>query len=424
MACDQKVMDTFVEILHEELRPAMGCTEPIAVAFCAAKAKEALGEMPEKVDVYCSGNIIKNVKAVTVPNSEGQIGIEVAAMLGIVGGNAAAELEVLASVKPEHVAIAREMLAKGVCKAHHQKDVENLYIRVELSKGAHTASAIVKTKHNFVSQMYKDGELIFSQPDLKGDSKADKSLLNLKDIYEFAKTVDIAKVKAVLDKQIEYNTAISEEGLKNKWGANIGRTMLDTYGEDNWRVRAAAHAAAGSDARMNGCAMPVVINSGSGNQGMTVSLPIIEYAKQIKCSDELLYRGLILGNLVSLLQKRYIGDLSAFCGACCAGCSSVCGIAFIDGADFETIGHIIINSDSAIGGMVCDGAKSSCAAKIYAAVMSGFTAYAQAKADRNFKPGEGMIVEDMEQTIANIGRMGREGMKSTDEEILQIMLGN
>ena len=422
--CTCRYTDVYLDILAEELRPAMGCTEPIAVAFCAAKAKDALGDLPEKVDVYCSGNMIKNVKAVTVPNSNGQKGIEVAALLGITGGRADNELEVLNSVQQKDIDLANELLAQKICTAHHAKDVDNLYVRVELQKGNETASCIVKTKHTFVSEIKKNGKIIFSEPDLLGDSRSDKSTLNLKDIYAFAKTVELEKIKPILQKQVEYNYAIAQVGLKEKWGANIGRTLLDLYGDGDVKFKAAATAAAGSDARMSGCSLPVVINSGSGNQGIAVSMPVYVYAKEKGIDEETMYRGLALANLVSLLQKRYIGDLSAYCGACCAGCSAVCGIAYIEGADYETIGHIVINASSAIGGMVCDGAKSSCAAKIASAVMAGFLGYEQAKKDRNFKPGEGMIVEDIEQTIANIGRMGREGMKATDEEILQIMLGN
>ncbi|MCQ2551737.1 MAG: L-serine ammonia-lyase, iron-sulfur-dependent, subunit alpha [Clostridia bacterium] len=417
-------LEAYLDILNEELRPALGCTEPIAVAFCAAKAKEALGSLPDHVDVYCSGNIIKNVKAVTVPNSNGQKGIEVAAMLGIVGGRADKELEVLNSVTEEDIKLADKLISEKIINVFHEKDVDNLYVRVELSKGTETASCIVKTKHTFVSEIKKNGKVIFKEKDLIGDSRADKSCLNLKDIYNFAKTVDVEKIKPLLKQQVEYNYAIAQVGLKENYGANVGKTLLEVFGEDNVMAKAAATAAAGSDARMNGCALPVVINSGSGNQGIAVSMPLYVYAKEKNVDEENLYRALALANLVSLLQKRYIGDLSAYCGACCAGCSSICGIAFLEGQDYETIGHIIINTASTIGGMVCDGAKSSCAAKIAASVMSGFVAYAQAKNDRSFKPGEGMIVEDIEQTIANFGRMGREGMKSTDEEILQIMLGN
>lgn len=417
-------LEAYLEILNEELRPALGCTEPIAVAFCAAKAKEALGSLPDHVDVYCSGNIIKNVKAVTVPNSNGQKGIEVAAMLGVVGGRADKELEVLNSVTEEDIKLADKLISEKIVNVFHEKDVDNLYVRVELSKGTETASCIVKTKHTFVSEIKKNGKVIFKEKDLIGDSRADKSCLNLKDIYNFAKTVDVEKIKPLLKQQVEYNYAIAQVGLKENYGANVGKTLLEVFGEDNVMAKAAATAAAGSDARMNGCALPVVINSGSGNQGIAVSMPLYVYAKEKNVDEENLYRALALANLVSLLQKRYIGDLSAYCGACCAGCSSICGIAFLEGQDYETIGRIIINTASTIGGMVCDGAKSSCAAKIAASVMSGFVAYAQAKNDRSFKPGEGMIVEDIEQTIANFGRMGREGMKSTDEEILQIMLGN
>ena len=420
---ERNVYDNYLTILKAELLPAMGCTEPIAVAFAAAKARAVLGKQPERIEMYCSGNIIKNVKGVVVPNSGGQMGIDVAAVLGVVGGREDMELEVVNSVTEEQIEKTRELVKAGICDCHLVEGEENLYIRAEVFAGEDSAVVEVKTKHNHISRIEKNGEILFAQDDIETSSQGDKSQLNLKDIYEFANTVDLEDVRPIMERQLNYNKAISEEGLKNPWGSCVGQTLLEVNGTSDWRVRAKAAAAAGSDARMSGCAMPVVINSGSGNQGITVSMPILEYANEVKCSEEKLLRALTLANLLSLHQKRYIGNLSAYCGATSAGCSAACGIAYIDDASLEVIGHTIINAISTIGGMVCDGAKSSCAAKIASAVEAGLMGYELAKRDRSFKPGEGMVVEDMEQTIRNIGRMGREGMKGTDVEILNIMIG-
>ena len=420
---ERNVYDNYLTILKAELLPAMGCTEPIAVAFAAAKARAVLGKQPERIEMYCSGNIIKNVKGVVVPNSGGQMGIDVAAVLGVVGGREDLELEVVNSVTEEQIEKTRELVKAGICDCHLVEGEENLYIRAEVFAGEDSAVVEVKTKHNHISRIEKNGEILFAQDDIETSSQGDKSQLNLKDIYEFANTVDLEDVRPIMERQLNDNKAISEEGLKNPWGSCVGQTLLEVNGTSDWRVRAKAAAAAGSDARMSGCAMPVVINSGSGNQGITVSMPILEYANEVKCSEEKLLRALTLANLLSLHQKRYIGNLSAYCGATSAGCSAACGIAYIDDASLEVIGHTIINAISTIGGMVCDGAKSSCAAKIASAVEAGLMGYELAKRDRSFKPGEGMVVEDMEQTIRNIGRMGREGMKGTDVEILNIMIG-
>ena len=420
---EKKVYDNYLTILKAELLPAMGCTEPIAVAFAAAKARAVLGKMPERMDMYCSGNIIKNVKGVVVPNSGGQMGIDVAAVLGVVGGREDLELEVVNSVTEEQIEKTRELVKAGICDCHLVEGEENLYIRAEVFAGSDSAIVEVKTKHNHISRIEKNGEVLFAQDDLEASTSGDKSQLNIKDIYEFANTVDLDDVRELMERQLNYNKAISDEGLTNPWGAQVGKTLLEVNGDSDWRVRAKAAAAAGSDARMSGCALPVVINSGSGNQGITVSMPILVYAKEVGCSEEKLLRALTLANLLSLHQKRYIGNLSAYCGATSAGCSAACGIAYIDGASAEVIAHTIVNAISTIGGMVCDGAKSSCASKIASAVETGLLGYELAKRERNFKPGEGMVVEDLEQTIRNIGRMGRVGMASTDVEILNIMLG-
>ena len=412
----------YIELLEAELIAATGCTEPIAISYAAAKARAVLGCMPESMEVLCSGNIIKNVKAVTVPNSGGQKGIEIAAILGVVGGNAEKELEVLNDVTPEDIELTKKLYNEGICATGLAEGVENLYIAVTLKAGNESSFVELKTKHTNITKIQKNGETIFENTAVMAGG-TDRSILNLKDIYEFAETTDPESYKHILKRQIDHNSAISMAGKEGGWGAEIGKTILSVYGDSDWRFRAMAAAAAGSDARMNGCPMPVVINSGSGNQGITVSMPIYEYYKQSGCSEDKFYRGLALANLVSLLQKKHIGNLSAYCGAACAGCASVCGIAYMDGATIEQIGQIIVNAASTVGGMVCDGAKSSCAGKIAVSVFTGLLAYEQVKRNNSYKPGEGMIVEDAEQSIANIGRMGREGMKGTDIEILKIMIG-
>ena len=419
---DKKIYDTFITLLTQELRLAMGCTEPIAVAYAAAKARETLGVMPERIELYCSGNIIKNVKAVTVPNSGGRRGLEVAAILGAAFGNPSLELEVVSQVTDEEIDKLEGLLAQDLCHCHLQTGKDNLYIRAEVFAGEDSALVEISEKHTYITRIEKNGEVILTNPSLNL-LKSDNENLNLKSIYEFANCFDMNDVHELIERQIECNIKIAEEGINNPYGSEIGRRYIQMYGKEDYRFRAVAYAAAGSDARMNGCALPVVINSGSGNQSIAISVPIIVYAKEKGISKEKLIRGLVFANLMALLQKKYIGDLSAYCGATCAGCAAVTGIAYIENQPLEVLGNIVVNSISTIGGMVCDGAKSSCAAKIAASISMGFLAYDLAVNNLNFKDGEGLVVEDIEETIARVGRMGREGMRSTDEEILNMMLG-
>ena len=418
---DKKTYDSFIVLLTSELRLAMGCTEPIAVAYAAAKARETLGVMPERLELYCSGNIIKNVKAVTVPNSGGRRGLEVAALLGAAYGDPSLELEVVSKVTEEEIAGLEELLKADICHCHLETGKNNLYIRAEVFAGDDSALVEISEKHTYITRIEKNGEVIMSQPPLDL-LKDDISFLNLEDIYRFANELKMEDVDELIERQIECNIKIAEEGIRNPYGAEIGRRYLNMYGDDDYRFKAIAYAAAGSDARMNGCALPVVINSGSGNQSITISVPMIVYAQEKGLSKELLIRGLVFADLMALLQKKYIGDLSAYCGATCAGCAAVAGIAYLEGKPLEVLGRIVVNAISTIGGMVCDGAKSSCAAKIAASVSMGFLAYDLADHGLNFKAGEGLVVEDIEETIARVGRMGREGMRSTDEEILKMML--
>lgn len=423
---EKKVYDTYVQILRNELKVALGCTEPIAIAYAGAKVREVLGQMPEHLEVGCSGNIVKNVKAVTVPNSGGQRGIQAAAAMGVIGGDASQELAVLEAVKPADIEKCKALLKTDFVDCNLVENVANLYIDIKATAGEHSAEVEIQDYHSNITKIVKDDQVLLNRDNAAGKEAApegpDKSLLNVKDILEFADTVDLKEVQDVLERQIEYNTAISEEGLKHPYGAEIGRTLMEDFDTSKVEVQAKALAAAGSDARMSGCPMPVVINSGSGNQGITVTMPVVVYAKYYHIPQEKLYRALIVSNLISIHQKRYIGSLSAYCGATSAACGSGAGIAYMMGMNYEEISEVITNSIATIGGMACDGAKSSCAAKIAAAVECATVAIHMARKKRAFKSGEGLVKDNVEETIAAIGDMGRVGMKSTDVEILNIML--
>lgn len=422
---DKTQYENYLDILKEELIPAMGCTEPIAIALAAAKAKETLGCMPTQMVLRCSGNIIKNVKGVVVPNSGGLKGVEVAGVLGAVGGRADLGLEVISRIDDNDREIALRLLAQKMCRCELEEDEENLFIRAELIAGSDTVAVEIRKSHNHVAKIEKNGVALFEQTGETATSSADKSKLNIKEILAFAKEVAIKDVADIINRQIDFNSAISQEGLEHIWGAQVGKTLLE-FGCQDWRIRARAAAAAGSDARMNGCAMPVVINSGSGNQGITCTMPVVVYAEEIGASEEKLIRALVLTNLLSLHQKYYIGNLSAYCGAVSAGAAAACGIAYLNGTDYtdyDVIGKTLINALGNVGGIVCDGAKASCAAKISSAVEAGIMGYEMAKRDIAFPFGEGLVEKDYEQTIRNIGRMGRQGMHATDVEILKIMIG-
>lgn len=420
---DKLLYDNYVNILNTELIPALGCTEPIALAYAAAKARDVLGTFPDRIRLCCSGNIIKNVKGVTVPNSGGLKGIDVAAALGAVGGNAENALEVLQGVTDADRKKAAELIAGGFCDCSLKEGVANLYIEARAEKGGEFAEVTIINTHTNITKIVKNGEVLEEHPaDTTVKDKLDKSKLNVCDIIEFADTVDLKDVRKVLMRQITCNSAISEEGLKNPWGAQVGRTLLETYGDDI-KIRARAAAAAGSDARMSGCALPVVINSGSGNQGMTASLPVIEYAKELGLSEEKLLRALVVSNLIALEQKKYIGSLSAYCGAVCAGCGAGAAITYMCGGSRAQIEKTIINTIANVGGIVCDGAKPSCAAKIAASVEAAILAHHMAMKDRAFSAGEGLVLETADDTIKSLGHVGRVGMKQTDVEILNIMIG-
>ncbi len=418
--------DTFLAILRAELLPAMGCTEPIAVALAAATARSVLGCMPDRAEIRCSANIVKNVKGVTVPNTGGMRGIRVAAIAGIVGGNAQAELEVLQSVTENDRLEIRRLLDAGFCTAALAQGIEGLYVEAIVGSGDQSAEVIITQSHNNISGIRKNGIPVVQSPQAQGEAGKKKlrpgyDLLNVRDIVAFAETVKIGEIADLLDRQIMLNSAISREGLTTDYGVSVGRTILESEG-NSVRSRARASAAAGSDARMGGCAFPVVINSGSGNQGITVSLPVIEYARELKVDHEKLLRALVISNLVSLEQKEYIGKLSAYCGAVSAAVGSGAAITYLHGGEYDKIAMTITNTIATAGGVLCDGAKSSCAAKIAMAVNAAITGHEMSMKGSCFSPGEGLVVSDVEKTIRNIGLVGSVGMHPTDIQIIKIML--
>ena len=425
---------TYLQILNEELIPAMGCTEPIAIAYAAAKAREVLGQLPGSVWLGVSNNIIKNVKSVIVPNTGGMKGIEAAAAAGIVAGQAGKALEVISSVSDKQKAEMRRFLAGTPIHVEAVDNGQIFDIIVRLAAGEHTASVRIAQYHTNIVHVEKDGQVLLDVPVEANaaacghegnapteDGLAGRDLLTIADILDFADTCDLADIRPVLDTQIQYNTQISEEGLLGDYGANIGSTMLKFYGGDV-RNRAIAKAAAGSDARMSGCELPVVINSGSGNQGITVSVPVIEYAKALAVPKERLYRALAVSNLIAIHEKSGIGRLSAYCGAVSAGCAAGCGIAYLQGADYEAIAHTLVNSLAIVSGIICDGAKPSCAAKIASSVEAGMMGYHMYLNGQQFRAGDGIVTKGVENTIRNVSQLGREGMRETDKEIVKIMM--
>ena len=413
--------NAYIKILEEELRPAMGCTEPIALAYAAAVARKVLGELPDKVVIGASGSIIKNVKSVIVPNTDHLKGIPAAAAAGIVAGDPDKELEVIASVEKEAIAEMKEFLEKTPISVEHVDNGFTFEIVVTLYKGEAWSRVRIVNFHTNIVLIEKNGEILKEVP-VEGETNeglTDRSLLNMED---FINTVDVEDLKHVLDPQIRCNMAIAEEGLKGNYGANIGSVLLAMNGDDI-RTRARAWAAAGSDARMNGCELPVIINSGSGNQGITASVPVIVYAKDMKVSHETLLRALTLSNLTAIHQKTAIGRLSAYCGAVSAGAGAGAGIAYLHGGDYKEIVHTVVNALAIVSGIVCDGAKASCAAKIASAVDAGILGYQMYIRGQQFYGGDGIVTKGVEETLKNVGRLGKEGMKATNEEIIRIMIG-
>ena len=413
---------TYLAILQRELVCAMGCTEPIALAYCAAVARATLGTTPDRIRVEASGNIIKNVKSVVVPNTGGRRGIAAAACIGVLGGDENAKLEVISKVTDETKARLGDYMEKTAIEIGPLESDNLLDMIVTVYSGEAYAKVRIANEHTNIILIERSGEVLLEK-DAKQPTETedlpDYDLLTVADIYDFACTCDLDDVKPILDRQIACNTAIADEGLRNDYGANIGKVLLTTG--DDMRTRAKAYAAAGSDARMNGCEMPVVICSGSGNQGMTTSLPVLVYAKGLGVDEETLYRALLVSNLVTLHIKTGIGRLSAYCGAVSAGAGAGAGIAYLYGDDVSTISHTIVNCLAITSGIVCDGAKSSCAAKIATAVEAGIFGYEMYKNGQQFYGGDGLVVKGVEQSIANFGRLGRVGMRETDVEIIRMM---
>jgi len=414
----------YVQILKEELVPAMGCTEPIALAYAAAKAREVLGEIPDEVKVEASGSIIKNVKSVIVPNTNHLKGIPAAATAGIIAGKAEKELEVIAEVTEEQIEEMKEFLKTRKITVEHVDHGITFEIIVTVTKGDSYAMVRIANYHTNIVHIEKDHKVLLDIP-VEGENEeglTDRSLLDVEDIWDFINTVEIDDIREVIGRQIEYNTAIADEGLRGDYGANIGRVLLETYGDADVKVRAKARAAAGSDARMNGCELPVIINAGSGNQGMTCSLPVLEYAKELNSGEEKTYRALALSNLVAIHQKTGIGRLSAYCGAVSAGAAAGAGIAYLCGGGYEEVIHTVVNALAIVSGMVCDGAKASCAAKIAESVDAGILGYNMYIRGQQFYAGDGIVTRGVEATIHNIGRLGKDGMRETNEEIIKMMI--
>ena len=413
----------YVALLRRELIPALGCTEPIAIAYAAARARRLLGCMPTFMTVHCSGNIIKNVKSVIVPTTNGLRGIDTSAILGALAGDPELGMEVLRNIKPEQVEHVRQLRDTGMCKILPLKSTANLHILLEVSGNGHSALVEIRDAHTNIIREERDGMVVTGMASgcaSPTGSEQGYCDLSIENIYWFAKTVNLSEIEPILEKQLDYNMAIAQEGLRGEWGAQVGKTLLASG--DSLANRAAAYAAAGSDARMGGCVLPVIINSGSGNQGMTVSLPVIVFAQEKGLSREEILRALALSNLVALFQKSFIGKLSAYCGAVSAACGSAAGIAYLCGDSLEVIEDTVVNTIANVSGMVCDGAKSSCAAKIATAVQAGFLGHEMAIRGHAFRNGEGLVKSDADKTVEVFGRMAREGMRTTDEEILRLMV--
>ena len=413
----------YIALLRRELVPALGCTEPIAIAYAAARARRLLGCMPTSMTVHCSGNIIKNVKSVIVPTTNGLRGIDTSAILGALAGDSELGMEVLRNVTPDQVEQVRQLRDTGMCKILPLKSTANLHILLEVSGNGHSALVEIRDAHTNIIREERDGMVVTGMASgcaSPTGSEQGYCDLSIENIYWFAKTVNLSEIEPILEKQLDYNMAIAQEGLRGEWGAQVGKTLLASG--DSLANRAAAYAAAGSDARMGGCVLPVIINSGSGNQGMTVSLPVIVFAQEKGLSREEILRALALSNLVALFQKSFIGKLSAYCGAVSAACGSAAGIAYLCGDSLEVIEDTVVNTIANVSGMVCDGAKSSCAAKIATAVQAGFLGHEMAIRGHAFRNGEGLVKSDADKTVEVFGRMAREGMRTTDEEILRLMV--
>jgi len=420
---DRIIYDSYLDILREELVPAMGCTEPIAVAYAAAIARDTLGCMPESTELIVSGNIIKNVKSVVVPNTGGRKGLRTAVAAGLCFGKAEKELEVIADATEEDLAGLDTYLQTADIKMREAESDQPFDLAVLLRAGKDSSYVHIVSHHTNVVCIKKNDTVILEKPFTADTIQApeNRKLLTVERIVEFADTVDIEDVRPILQRQIDYNLAIAQEGLKGEYGAQIGRILLLSYG-NSVHNRAKAWAAAGSDARMDGCELPVVINSGSGNQGITTSIPVIVYAKECGVSEDLLFRALVISNLVTIHLKTGIGSLSAYCGATSAGAGAGAGICYLYGGKFEQIAHTVINALAINSGMICDGAKASCAAKIASAVEAGLLGMRMYMHDSQFFGGDGIVVTGVENTIEAVSSIARDGMRGTDKEVIRLMM--
>ncbi len=419
---EQSIIRNYTAILREELVPATGCTEPIAIAYCAAKLRELLACEPERIQAALSGNIIKNVKSVVVPNTNGRKGIRTAIAAGMIAGDASKELQVISELTEEQKAQIGTFLDRVQIEITCSTSNCKLDIDLTAFSAEHSARVRITNHHTNIVCMEKDGEILLQMPIVEASEEqlTDKSCLNVENIIRFADTVPLEPIRELLERQIDFNTAISEEGLRGKWGAQIGKILLGDY-PDDVNQAAKAYAAAGSDARMSGCEMPVVILSGSGNQGITACVPVVIYAKHIGASREQLLRALIVSDLITVHQKSGIGRLSAYCGAISAGVGAGAGICYLLGGGFSAVAHTVVNAVAILSGTICDGAKPSCAAKIAAAVDAGILGYRMYQNHKEFRSGEGIVAGSVDDTIANVGLLAQDGMRQTDRTILRIM---
>lgn len=418
-----EIYNAYVAILHDELVPAMGCTEPIAIAYAAALARDTLGVMPERIEIQASGNLIKNVKSVVVPNTSGLKGIEAAAAAGAAAGDAGRALEVISRVSPDQKEQIRDMVSRNICSVSLLESGRVLDLIITLRSGDLWARVRIADRHTNVVLVEKNGSVLLEKPvEAPGELSPEKRLLNIRDIVEFAQTVDLGDVRDILLRQVQCNMAVCKEGMRSSYGGNVGKVLLRELGE-GVLVRCKAMAAAGSDARMGGCELPVIINSGSGNQGITVTVPVVEYARELGRDEDTMLRALIISNLTAIHQKAGIGCLSAYCGAISASAAAGAGIAYLLGGGVYEIEHTLVNCLAVSSGVVCDGAKASCAGKIAIGLDAALLGYLMIKNQQQFRGGDGILQKGAEETIRMVGRLGRDGMRETDREILHIMIG-
>lgn len=419
---DSKIKADFLAILTGELIPAMGCTEPIALAFASARAREVLGGTPERITAYCSGNIIKNVRCVSIPNSGGMIGVEAACALGAFGGNASRVMEVLEEVTEENLSATKEFLSQGRCQVNYLDSEIPLHFIIEAKRKDDTVTVEVRHAHTNIVRIEKNGETVYkNKAAIDETASVDRSALSIETIKEFADTIEISKIKSMLDMQIRCNMDIAYEGMSGDYGIGIGKAIRESY-PDSVITRMRAYAAAASEARMDGCDMPVIINSGSGNQGIASSVPVIVYAREMSIPQEKLYRALAFSGLMTVYQKEFIGKLSAFCGAVSASCAAGAAITYMVGGTVRQIEDTIDNTLADIPGIICDGAKISCAAKIASALDAAMLAHSMAMKGKAYAANTGILKEDAGETISCVGYIGKVGMRQTDQEIVRVML--